>query len=113
MNLRDRILAARDLGEREVNVPEWGCKLRVRGLTVAESERFEALQGESWAQQMAFVAIAGTVDEAGAPVFGPDDVEALTGKSIAALRRVSEAVLALSHSDEAADGEAGGGAAGN
>lgn len=41
-NLHDQILAADDIEHDDVPVPEWGVKVRVRGLTGTERDAYEA-----------------------------------------------------------------------
>lgn len=96
------ILAAQDLKHEDVEVPEWGGTVRVRGFSGAERDAFEAsfatpelyaavkAKGPSAisenirARLVAFCA----VDEAGALLFTDADVVELGKKSAAALDRV-------------------------
>lgn len=41
-NLRDLIFAAPDLQFEDVEVPEWGVTVRIKGMTAAERDDFEA-----------------------------------------------------------------------
>jgi hypothetical protein len=41
-NLRDLIFAAPDLTFEDIEVPEWGCTVRIKGMTAAERDDFEA-----------------------------------------------------------------------
>jgi hypothetical protein len=56
VSLRDQILAAQDLRHEDVEVPEWGVKVRVRTLRGEEID--------AWVQAH--------IDEKGAPRDGPD-----------------------------------------
>jgi hypothetical protein len=80
----------------DVPTPEWGGVVRVRALTAAERERFalESLEAPRLAQ-VRLVALA-AVDETGAPLFGPEDVERLGEKAAAPLWRLAAAVRRLS-----------------
>lgn len=101
--LRDQILAAPDLGGESVEMPEWDCTLWVRGLTAGEVETFGKIAtGAAGAGQlMASVAVVVTYDEEGGQrVFDESDVEALSGKSPAAVKRLFDAAQRVSGLDE-------------
>ncbi len=101
---RDAILQAQDLPFEDVEVPEWGGAVRVRGLTGAERDAFEQsiveTRGKNTRMNLKnirakLVALC-VVDEQGNRVFSDDDAEALGRKSAAALDRVFEAAQRLS-----------------
>lgn len=101
---RSQILAAADIAFEDVAVPEWGGTVRVRGLTGAERDAFEASIVTQHGKQQRidlqnmrarFVALS-VCDEQGARVFGDRDVEALGAKSASALQRVFEVAQRLS-----------------
>lgn len=101
---REQILGAEDLGTTDVEVPEWGGTVRVRGLSGAERDAFEAsmveIRGNSRKVRLEnirarLVALA-TVDENGERLFSDKDVEELGKKSGVALDRVWEAARNLS-----------------
>ena len=105
---REEILTADDLGTEDVAVPEWGGTVRVRGLSGAERDSFEASITGSQASKKGqsrqlrldnlrarFVAMS-IVDENGERVFSDADIKALGGKSAAALTRVYEVGQRLS-----------------
>ena len=100
--LRDRLLAADDLGREPVDVPEWaewlnGDQLYVRGMTAGEVERFGSqLNSNSGQQIMSSVAAQCTVDADGNRVFSDEDVEALAGKNLHAVKRLFDAAQAAS-----------------
>ena len=90
---REQILAAQDLASEEVPVPEWGGTVRVRMMTGAERDALGAsLLGADKKVDMSQYRIrllaACLVDEAGLPLFGPDEVGLLGAKSGVALDRV-------------------------
>lgn len=107
---RDLILQADDLPTTEVEVPEWGGWVTVRGLTGAERDLYEqgmlSMIGPSVELNMAnararLVALC-VVDEAGERLFSDQDVLALSQKSGAALDRVfqiAQKLSGLSNSD--------------
>jgi hypothetical protein len=92
---REDILNADDLPYEDVDVPEWGGTVRVRGLTASERDRWEAMTyldakgnvvtpQDIRAKLVAFCCI----DGAGARLFSEDDIAALAGKSARAMNRV-------------------------
>lgn len=105
---RDQILTAQDIPTEDVDVAEWGGTVRVRGLSGAERDAFEASITGSQASKKGqsrqlrldnlrarFVAMS-IVDDAGVRVFSDADIKALGGKSAAALERVYEVGQRLS-----------------
>jgi len=101
---RDDILNAQDLPTEDVSVPEWGGTVRVRGLTGAERDVFEASIVEQRGKKarvnmknMRATLVALTlVDEDGKRLISETDVEALGQKSGVALDRVVRVALRLS-----------------
>ncbi len=103
---RDAILKAEDLQTEEVDVPEWGGKVRVRSLTGSERDAFEAAcvdakgqmkdAAEAFANLRARLVALTVVDEEGARMFGLPDVGALGAKNARALNRVFEVAQKLS-----------------
>jgi hypothetical protein len=101
---RDAILAADDIQVEDVEVPEWGGIVRVRGLSGTERDAFEAasLQGRGKNVQVnlrnlrARLVQKAVVDERGELLFRPVDVEQLGRKSAAALQRLFEPAARLS-----------------
>ncbi len=106
---RDAILEAPDLSFEDVAVPEWGGVVRVRGLTGAERDAFEASVVErkgretrmNMANLRARLAALAMVDAEGKRLFNDADVAALGKKSGAALHRVFEVAQRLSGITEA------------
>lgn len=89
---RDQILAAGDLETETVHVPEWGGEVQVSELSAARRVMLQGLGDQAFA--VALVAAACT-DADGQPLFSESDVEALQGKSPAALWRVAEVAIRL------------------
>ncbi|MBX7264921.1 hypothetical protein KIF24_01870 [Micromonospora sp. Llam7] len=109
---RDQILAIDDSSSEDVEVPEWGGTVRVKGMTGAERDKFEAasIKGKgknrdvNLANLRARLVAASVVDEDGQPLFKPYDVENLGRKSAAALGRVYDVAQRLAGlSDEDVD----------
>lgn len=102
---RDEILAAVDIGEEVVEVPEWGGKVRIRGLDGKQRDRYQAsLISNPGAKDSSIdlenataklVALC-AVDAEGKALFSMKDVQALGAKSGAALNRCYEAASQLS-----------------
>ena len=90
---REAILGARDLGAEEVEVPEWGGRVRIRVMTGTERDQFEtavmqAREATSPANIRALLAALTLCDAEGNALFSPADVADLGRKSAAALERV-------------------------
>ena len=101
---RDQILKAEDLQAETVEVSEWGGKVRVRGLTGAQRDEYEAsvvdMRGRNTRINMVnarakLVALT-VVDEKGNHLFTPADVKALGAKSAKAIQRVFDVAMRLS-----------------
>jgi|SRR5690554_5882572 len=101
---RDDILKASDIETREVDVPEWGGKVYVRGLTGSERDAYEAslvqFRGKQrvpdLANARAKLVVRCIVDEEGNRVFTDADANALGKKSGAVLDRLFEVASKLS-----------------
>lgn len=101
---REQILQAEDLVYEDVEVPEWGGTVRVRGLTGAERDQFEAsivsLNGRQskvdTRNVRAKLAALTIIDEDGKRLFTDQDVQQLGLKSAAALDRVFDVAQRLS-----------------
>lgn len=101
---REDILNAPDLETEEVEVPEWGGMVLIKGLTGQERDEFEASvvdrRGKKVKMNMdnlrARLVALSVVDGEGKRIFRRTDVEALGKKSAAALDRVFSASMRLS-----------------
>ena len=101
---RNSILGADDLQHEDVEVPEWGGSVRVRGLMGSERDEFEAsivvqdgdgkTHVESKQMRARLVSLT-VIDERGARLFSKSDVEALGQKSAAALEKVFDVAMKL------------------
>jgi hypothetical protein len=90
---RDAILQAQDLQHEDVAVPEWGGTVRVQMMTGTQRDALgAALIGPDKKPRMDTYRVrllaACIVGEDGRPLFGPDEIEMLGGKSSIALDRV-------------------------
>lgn len=93
MLTRDDILKAKDRQTETVSVPEWGGDVLVAAMSGTQRDRFEAgivnAEGKVEMRNMrAKLVAACVVDENGQAIFSDADIEALGGKSAAALERV-------------------------
>lgn len=101
---REQILSADDLAPTVVAVPEWGGEVRVRGLTGAERDAFEAalFMEDGKRRRLNLVNVRAKlvamacIDEKGGRLFTEADAEALGQKSGLALTRVADCVQKLS-----------------
>jgi hypothetical protein len=113
---RAAILNADDLESENLEIPEWGGTVRVRALTGAERDAYEASmrqqRGREFVANLANVraklVVRSVVDQAGDRIFTDQDANALGKKSAAALDRIFECAAKLSRlSDEDVDELAG------
>lgn len=99
---RDQILAASDRKFVEVDVPEWGGKVRVGEMTGAQRDNYELeaiasdekSEGDQRSLRASLVARC-AVDEAGKALFAKEDLVALGDKGWVALHRVFRAAATL------------------
>lgn len=93
---REKILAADDMRQERLEVPEWGGDVIVRGLTGEQRDRFENSLWKGRGKQRIvvstnmrakFVALS-VVDDKGKLLFSPADVLALSAKSAKGLDRI-------------------------
>jgi hypothetical protein len=93
----EEILRANDIEAVFVDVPEWGAgaQVKVRVLSGAERDAWETSLPEHKEDRMvnirARLCAACMVDEAGLPLFGPEQIAALGMKSGAVLDRIFDA----------------------
>jgi hypothetical protein len=101
---RDDVLKAEDLTTEEVDVPEWGGSVLVRGMSGRERDEFEASMAQQRGGKMvqnlvnvrAKIVIRCVVDDNGNRLFDAADIDVLGGKSGAALDRVFTVASRLS-----------------
>ena len=101
---RDAILQANDLKSEEVDVPEWGGKVKVRSMTGEERDAFEesTIQGKGKNRDVnmrnfrAKLVVRCVVDELGERIFGETDIQALAKKNSGAISRVFDVASRLS-----------------
>lgn len=101
---RKQIIEINDIKTEEVNIPEWGDSVFVRGMTGAERDTYEATVVEQNGKNTkvnlknarARLAIMTVVDEDGNRLFTPADLSILSGKNAAALDRIFAVASRLS-----------------
>lgn len=102
MSLRDRILAADDIGRRTVEVPEWDAEVEVRTMTAAARsamlKRCTDQAGNLDTEKLyVLLVISSTFDpETGDKLFTESDTGPLGEKSAAAVETVARAVMEMS-----------------
>ena len=91
------IRAARDVPEEYVEVPEWGGSVLVRGVSVADGMRLlEQMKGEGEEIDPEKAMLTALLVGVAEPRFAESDLEWLRAKSLAAVKRISEAFMRLS-----------------
>jgi hypothetical protein len=109
---KEQILAANDAAPVPVEVPEWGGTVYVRPMSAGERDRWEGELIERTekrkesivkaTENMRAVFLAKCLcDESGALLFGPEDIEALAGRSYRAVDRAFEAAQSINGLSEA------------
>lgn len=95
---KDQILGAVDFRFIEVEVPEWGGSVRLRGLSAAERDEFEAQLGVSQdlTNMRARMVVNCLVDDEGNRLFKSSDAKALGEKNAGVITRLFDEVRGLS-----------------
>lgn len=108
MLTRDQILSAQDLNVEEVEVKEWGGKIRLRCLTGKEREDLAQLFVEAQQKKQSIVPfykerllIMSIVDQNNDNIFKESDIEALSNKNPIVLQRLFDVAQKLSGLAEA------------
>jgi hypothetical protein len=103
MNLRDKILAAKDIPTESVNIPEWDVDVLVKGMSAGDRILLMQNAYDQKTQQVNMAAIYPDVvvscvfdPDTDEPVFTDADKAALMGKSSAAIEAIAAVGLRLS-----------------
>lgn len=102
----EQIIAAKDLGEESVDMPEWGGTVLIRGLGYGEwvDLREAATVGERQDERlMARLLFAAALVD---PPLTEEQAGMMVDKSSTAVTRLVEAIVNMSHVDESAITEA-------
>ena len=95
------VLSADDFQYADVDCPEWGGSVRVRGLTAAErSSVARKIKANDQQDLEVTIVIFGTVDQNGDRLFTKNDKDALRQKSNNVITRIARRILELSGGDE-------------
>ena len=101
------VLSADDLQYADVDCPEWGGSIRVRGLTAGEQSIIaKKVQAKDTGDLAVNVMIMGCVDENGERIFSKNDKDTLKKKANQVVDRIARKILELSGSDEVTVAEA-------
>ncbi len=97
----NEILSSVDVREKELDVPEWGVSLLLRGLTKRQQlevrKNSQLPNGETDQGQVELnLFMAGVID----PAFGPEHFAQLLEKSVGAIDRVNSEITKLSGTTE-------------
>ena len=111
INLREKILNAKDIREEKITIKEWEVEVLVKGMTGKERANFLKLSTKN--DKVDFEAMYPTLvisstycPESGEKVFGIGDKDILNTKSASAVEKIAKKVLELSGLDEDAHEEA-------
>ena len=95
------VLSADDFQYADVDCPEWGGSVRVRGLTAGERSSVQRKIKVNDQQDLEVtVVIFGTVDQNGDRLFTKNDRDQLKQKSNAVITRIAKRILELSGGDD-------------
>lgn len=94
---KEQILSAKDSKHKDIDVPEWGGKVRVSVMSGVARDQFESLvlADEDNGNRRAKYLSACIVDDNGDLMFTDKEVEALGRKSAKALDRLFDVALEL------------------
>ena len=101
---RNSILEAKDDETADVEVPQWGGTVRVRGLSASERDKFESRfvgQKPDLANIRAELVVMCSIGEDGKRIFQDKVAQALGQKNAKAVNLLSERIQALSGLTEA------------
>lgn len=102
----EHILAASDLEQREVEVPEWGGSVRVKGMSKRDQQalrRAATVGGVMDPDRLELLLLVHGLAE---PALTVEQAEQLAGKSAAGFDRVLKEIMALNGMTEQAQTEA-------
>lgn len=99
MLTKDKLLAAGKPKIIDVDIPEWGERVRIRALSAGEinalAKAHSADNGDGDRTAAARSIIASVVDDDGTLIFDLDDVAAINGLSASGVIRLNKAINAL------------------
>lgn len=111
MLTKEELLARDDLGYVEVDVPEWGGKVRLKAMSGAVRDAYETAvfvereaarkEGRNARNVRARMAVYSIVDDKGVLLFSESEIAALGEKSSKALDRIFDAASELNGFNQA------------
>lgn len=102
------ILDRVDLPYEDVDVPEWGGRVRIRGLSGLEADEYSAEIAKETKRMRERLLVRCLVGQDGRPLFTEGQVDALGAKSWAALDRLAKVAIRLTGLDRGSLEEAKG-----
>lgn len=102
MSLRDRIIAADDIGRETITVPQWNAEIEIRTMSAGQRSRMIAAaangNGDIDLDRLYPMLIIATAfdPETGAQVFDENDMALLQEKSAAAVEFVAQHAMRMS-----------------
>lgn len=98
MDLREIITQARDVEVVPVQVPEWGCTVHIRQLSVRDRIQLMQKVNDDEAGKLSVYALLFTLcDEAGTLVFTPQDYDLLASKNARVIDRLGKQAAEINH----------------
>ena len=114
MNLRDKILAATDIPNELITIPEWGVDILVKGMSAGErinlqKVSYDQATGQVMMEKMYPDIVVSCCHDpvSGDPIFTDADKDAILSKSSAAVEKIAEVGLRLSGLGKDSQDEAG------
>lgn len=107
---KETIIGAQDFAYVDVEVPEWGGTVRLRGISAADRDNFEAAlaQTQDLTNIRARLVVMALVDEEGNRLFTDREAPALGAKNAVVINRLFEEARKLAGMDDEALGLAEG-----
>lgn len=114
MDLREKILQAKDLKNKKIKISEWGVDVYLKAFSGADRIAFqdkigpllESKKSSDYMAAMIHLLLITVVDEVGKPVFTETDFDSLQGKSNAILERLAQEAMAINGLSKEADDQA-------
>jgi hypothetical protein len=99
MLTKEEILSITDKALKEIEIPEWGGSVFIRGMTLEDMEYYQNLGNDS--ESLEKMIIRFVCDEQGNLLFAEADIPALKQKCIQTFKRIINEIKAFNSSEEA------------
>jgi hypothetical protein len=99
MLTKDEILSITDKAVKEIEVPEWGGTVFIKGMTMEDMDYCKSLDDDE--QQLEKMIVRFVCDEQGNSLFTEDDIPRMQKKSIQAFRRIVKEFKTYNSADDA------------